>query len=302
MTRVNSIETARTAAAAALREIAPTVDAALFEIIGHAEMIAAASASVAKRAASRYTGKAEAAKLSAQAEELSTEADTIAAEADTLRKIARAGAWARFYYVPGGHVHRETCSTLRPTTTRLMITEYAAASDEEIVEAAGSRACTVCFSDAPIDPRRASVIRYVVEEEEARAAEAAEKAAKAKAAADSAIRHEDGSVAFKSRRAAENALSREIDDYVYYASYSKGYHSQSTGEFIPNRETAEQHWADREGRLIAPARRSVRKTIELLKANGIPAEEVDATASKKFAAKVKAAGKLGLILPEGFSL
>lgn len=301
MTRIDSTETARIAAAT-LRAIAPIVDDALFEILGYADNLSASAASLAKRAAGRYVREAEAESLRAEAAGLDAEAAEIRASAHDLREIARAGDWARFYFVPGGHVHRAECSTLRPSTVRLMITEYAAASDEEIVEAAGSRACTVCFADAPIDPSRASRIRYVVEEDEARAAEAAEKAAKAKAAADAAIRNEAGEVVFKSRRAAENCLSRELGDYVYFASYSKGYTDPISGEFVPNCETAEEYWAAREERLIAPARREARATVELLKANGIPAEEVDAIAAKKLAAKVKDAAKHDLVLPEGFGL
>lgn len=292
------------ATAAALRQIAPIVDGALFDglaaIAAH-EGMATRLREFANRAAARNDHRGVARREREISEELA-EANEIREEIEPLRAIAEAGNWARFFFVPGGHVHRRHCSTLRATTERMMITEYAAASDEEIVKAAGSRACTVCFADAPIDPSRRSIIRFAVEEEEAREAEAAEKAAKRSAAADAAIRNADGSVAFKTRRAAENALGREIDDLVYFSSYSKGYNNQATGEFIPNPETPEQHWAEREERLIAPARRAVRAAIDLLKDNGIPAEEVDALAAKKLAAKVKASTKCGLILPEGFGL
>lgn len=300
MTRIDSIETARIAAAA-LRAIAPTVDDALFEIVGYASGLAATAATLRKRAEGKFVRPHEADNYLAKAAKLDAESAEIDATAETLREIARAGAWARFYFVPGGHVHRAHCSTLRPTTERLMLTEYAAATDEEIVAAAGSRACTVCFSDAPIDPRRASIIRYAVEEDEARAAEAAEKAAKAKAAADSAIRNEDGSVAFKSRRAAENVLSREIDTLVYFSTYCPILTDGRTE--WPNPQTIEEYLGEREERLLVPARRSVREVIDLLKANGIPAEEVEAIAAKKLAAKVKQYTKGGqAILADDFSL
>ncbi len=55
------------------------------------------------------------------------------------------GGWPRGWYVPGGHIHRsESCSSLRPTTQIGLVVELSGQTEDEIVEAAGETACTVC--------------------------------------------------------------------------------------------------------------------------------------------------------------
>lgn len=92
MNRVDSIETARTAATSALRAIAPIVDDALFEIVGYASALDAAAMNLNKRAASRGVSETMTAELAAKAAALAAEAAEISAAADDLREIARAGA------------------------------------------------------------------------------------------------------------------------------------------------------------------------------------------------------------------
>lgn len=62
------------------------------------------------------------------------------------------GGWPRGWYVPGGHIHRgDHCPSLRPTTQIGLVVELSGQSEDEIVEAAGETACTVCYPDAPVD-------------------------------------------------------------------------------------------------------------------------------------------------------
>lgn len=101
--------------------------------------------------------------------------------------------WSRAYYVntPGGHVHKTPrCSTCRPTTVFTWLTDYSGKNEEEIVDAAGETACTVCYPDAPVDvlrkPRSFRIADDAEREERdaKKAAAAATKAAKAITAPD----------------------------------------------------------------------------------------------------------------------
>lgn len=69
------------------------------------------------------------------------------------KEFTRRGGWTRAFLVVGngqGHVHSSMgCSTCRPTTQFHWVTEFSDKSEDQIVEAAGERACTVCFSSAP---------------------------------------------------------------------------------------------------------------------------------------------------------
>jgi len=98
------------------------------------------------------------------------------------------GGWSRFYQVmnSNGHVHRSTgCSTCFPTTQFHWHAERSGLSDDEIVDLAGSDACTVCFSDAPVEkfnqPGQLETPDMTTKREER---EAREKKRAAKAASD----------------------------------------------------------------------------------------------------------------------
>jgi len=67
--------------------------------------------------------------------------------------IAR-GGWSRFYQVTNsnGHVHKSMqCSTCYPTTTYYWHHQLSGATESELIDQAGSNACTVCFPDAPVE-------------------------------------------------------------------------------------------------------------------------------------------------------
>lgn len=232
-------------------------------------------------------------------EEITVEIEAIQQEINKFDNVFKAlGGWERYIIVPNGHIHNYGCSTLFATTRIVEAYMHSAESVESLIEKAGDRACTVCFPDAPVN--KPSTIAQFVKEREEREAEAAQRAAKKEAATKAAIVDATGHVVFKSRRAAENALSQELGSLVYFASYYAVLRDWD-GTEVPNRESAEEYYADRMERLINPARREARATMALLELNGVPAEEVQAIAAKKFAAKLKPELKRGATFPEGFT-
>lgn len=103
--------------------------------------------------------------------------------------IAR-GTWTRAFVVADGHVHRSMhCSTcnngLYPTEFG-WVTEFSGKTEAEVVEAAGSRACTVCYPNAPVDAPAGRIFHQTeIEAQAARDERAAKKvAADAKKAAN----------------------------------------------------------------------------------------------------------------------
>ena len=66
----------------------------------------------------------------------------------------RRGGWTRAYLVTDGHVHNTqecpTCHNGLERTRFSWMVDYSGKSEEEIVEDAGERACTVCYPSAPV--------------------------------------------------------------------------------------------------------------------------------------------------------
>ena len=140
-------------------------------------------------------------------------------------EYARRGGWSRFWLVTntGGHVHRSTsCSTCFPTTQYAWLTEYSGMTDDEIVEAAKSSACTVCFADAPVESFNGkSRIRYESEEARERREERERKAAE-KAAAEVVVKGYVGyggrvtDKTFKTVRAVTNDIAGNLSRLCWY--------------------------------------------------------------------------------------
>lgn len=92
------------------------------------------------------------------------------------------GGWDRAYLVPGadGHVHSSTdcstCNRMGKRTRFMWVTEYSGASEEQIIDAAGSSACTVCYPNAPVETLNRPSRILDPEYEAEKAARAAEKA------------------------------------------------------------------------------------------------------------------------------
>lgn len=114
-----------------------------------------------------------------------------------VEEFDRRGGWTRYYLVDAhnGHVHHDLsnrrCS--RTWGTRHMwLTEQSGMSQEDLVELAGERACTVCFPDAPVEvlTRRSVFVAPCEAEKEARRVEREAKAAKRR---EKEITNPDGS-------------------------------------------------------------------------------------------------------------
>jgi hypothetical protein len=263
-------------AATALRNVAKTTDAALVEAwwkVAKAEDRVAdykkIEASCAKRG-TRFHYTAELAEAQAQL-------DIAKAIAAPLEAVAAAGRWSRFVLVPGGHLHRGFgCSTLRWTTQTGLMPEFSGADEAEVVDLAGEVACTVCFPSAPVN--RPSMLPVHVKEREEAAQAAAEREAKAeKLAAEKIV---VGRTVYKTLRAAENAMSWEMENIV----------SRTYMEGVDEAHT--QHLRN----LADEDRATLAKIVEATQAV-YPEWDAAAVLNKKFDAKVKVYRKAGMTIP-----
>ena len=125
-----------------------------------------------------------------------------AAQAPLNAEFARRHGWTRAYLAVTngrGHVHSSTaCSTChngRQATRLHWMTTFSGLTQDEIIDAAGERACTVCYPDAPAE-KLAQPTRMFSQDEidaqAAREARQAERTAKAAKAATKAITNPDG--------------------------------------------------------------------------------------------------------------
>jgi len=130
--------------------------------------------------------------------------ETVMAKLDA--EFDRRGGWPRAYLVTDGHVHSSrNCSSCNngefPTRFVWMI-DYSGKTHAEIVEAAGERACTICYPDAPVArkdkgetvdvPKSVMLTPEEIERAQAREAEAKRRAEKRAKAALNAITQPDG--------------------------------------------------------------------------------------------------------------
>jgi len=96
-------------------------------------------------------------------------------------EYVRRGGWTRAWLVTNGngHVHKEMeCSTCYPTTEFFWLTEVSGKSEEEIVDLAGERACTICYPSAPVE-KLSQPTRLFSDEEKSKAERKAERERKA---------------------------------------------------------------------------------------------------------------------------
>lgn len=83
------------------------------------------------------------------------ERECLAAATVVLEQVfTEAGGWNRYFLcaTDGGHVHHLPCSTLRPSTQIAWMPGLSGLDENGMVEAVGFKACTVCFSTAPVHP------------------------------------------------------------------------------------------------------------------------------------------------------
>ncbi|MGX5718388.1 hypothetical protein [Arthrobacter sp. MAHUQ-56] len=194
-----------------------------------------------------------------------------------LEAIYRANPWTRFFLVPGGHLHSSRrCGSLRWTTPVYWLPEYSGKTEAEIVAQAGERACTICYPSAPVD--RPSQLPVHVAEREAAAAERAAKAEQRRNAAAAAIAV--GRTTYKTQRAAENEVSRNIETMI-----SRRYQDAA--------DTAHRAHLDN---LAAEDEAAAREIVDALAAQ-IEGYDAAGILAKKFATKAKEFRKHGWKIP-----
>lgn len=97
-------------------------------------------------------------------------------------EFTRRGGWTRAFLVTDGHVHSSmncsTCNNGEYATSFTWLVQFSGHDEAEVVEAAASRACTVCYPSAPVEIAGESAL---MTPDERTRAEAREAAAKAKA-------------------------------------------------------------------------------------------------------------------------
>lgn len=163
------------------------------------------------------------------------ELSAIQAEISPLgAEFTRRGGWTQAFLVQGanGHVHRSmhcsTCNNGENATQFIWMTEYSGKTEEEIVEAAGSRACTVCYPSAPVEVLNRPTKMFgpdEIEAQKARDERQAKAAEKARIAADKSITTPEGgqvhiyrdfrrSDVAKTLRTAEIALTDAIYELI----------------------------------------------------------------------------------------
>ena len=145
-------------------------------------------------------------------------------------EFSRRGGWTRAFLVVTngqGHVHRtmdcSTCNNGIYATQFCWMTEFSGKNEQEIVDAAGERACTVCYKSAPVELRLDRPTQMFTEDEKTKAQSREEKLAKRSAAASATVVDESGKVLFKTVRGATNEISSLADSVVWY-SYDGGEH------------------------------------------------------------------------------
>jgi hypothetical protein len=129
------------------------------------------------------------------------------------------GGWTRAYLVnnSNGHVHNTTrCTTCFASTDFVWLTELSDHDEQEIVDLAGERACTVCYASAPVELKLNQATKLFTPDEKAAQARKAELDAKRAVAAGAKVLNADGKELFKTDRGATNFIASELGSMVHY--------------------------------------------------------------------------------------
>lgn len=153
--------------------------------------------------------------------------DLIASQQPYDEEWERRGRWTRAFLVnnSNGHVHRSMhCTTCFPTTQYHWVTEMSDHSEQEIVEKAGERACTVCYPSAPVEVLARPTQLFTPDEQaKAKAREEREAKRREKDAAKVTVEgYADSSLSrprthvFNTVRGATNAIASALGDLAWY--------------------------------------------------------------------------------------
>jgi hypothetical protein len=158
-------------------------------------------------------------------DKLAAEHELIACQkADEMKpyhdEFFRRGGWTRAFLVVTkgeGHVHRsQVCHTCYPTTQFHWVTDFSGHDEAEIVDAAGERACTICYPTAPAEVLNRPTAIFSKDEEAKRAAREEREAKRAAKAALEVIDPVTGKTLFKTERGATNDIAYRLDAHLRY--------------------------------------------------------------------------------------
>lgn len=168
----------------------------------------------------RYGGLKRIPALEARIEELDAKIAVIETEAIPYEaEFDRRGGWTRAFLVTnnGGHVHStRNCSSCYITTQFHWIIEFSGHDEAEVVDAAGERACTICYPSAPVETLRRPTRIFSQDEVAAQARKAEQAAKKAAKDANRVIDPATGKVLFNAERAATNEISSKYESGLWY--------------------------------------------------------------------------------------
>lgn len=182
-------------------------------------------------------------------------------------EFTRRGGWTRAYLVVNngtGHVHSSTrCSTTYATTRFAWMIDYADHTQADIIAAAGERACTICYPDAPVDAKgtkmfSADEITAQKNREAREAKRAAAEAAKITLAWVSESNGRIGEREFKTLRGLTNELASILSSLVWYGE-GHPYGAAWIANLAAGREIAEAQGWDYTKALTAQQKKATRE-------------------------------------------
>jgi hypothetical protein len=179
---------------------------------------------IAERDADRFELYEKFAKFDEAVSRIETITEAIA----PLEALFHANKWARFHIVANanGHIHKSVnCVTCYDSTEFSWLPQVSGMTDEEVIELAGEKACTICFPNAPVTDRPSKL--DTVERMAAKAEREAKAIAKAAEMDVKGIKAIDGSElryvagfdkgrVIKTERGATNAISSDMNSMIHY--------------------------------------------------------------------------------------
>lgn len=193
------------------------------------------------------------------------------------------GGWTRAFLVnnANGHVHSSMgCSTCFPTTRYHWVTEYSGADENTIVDAAGERACTVCYPSAPVETLNRPTKMFTPDEVQAQKDREARAAAKVE----------------RDAKKIEKALTADGSEFEIEYEWMAGRKQkerfkteQAATSWLVGKAVDLRFWPDRKPEPGLPeAMDKVKRAIA--EKHGMTTDEVDAMLEKKIKAKAKRDG------------
>jgi hypothetical protein len=147
------------------------------------------------------------------------------------------------------------------------VTKLSGHDEAEIVEAAGERACTVCYPSAPAYVLNRPTALFTKDEEAKQAARAEREAKKAAAQAASIIDPVTGKLLFKTERGATNDIAWQLDSYFRYEDDSKLDFAFKVTALVAEKRgvPADELWEELKAKAEKKFRREAIKRVKQLK-------------------------------------